>query len=710
MKKLIQSILLSLLLLASGVATAQAQTSLTVLPETIQTTRSRRIRGAQVQVFNAGTCSPATITQYSPQWPVSGNTVLTDAAGQFVFVGSATAYDLRFSGGSIPKAFHLRWISNKSGIYNVKDFGATGDATTDDTRGISSAIAFIGSHNGGKLLFPGGYYKVGNPLGQCDDGAPAFDGFTLPSGITIEGTNGGSFSNCLVELIGEGKNLFKIGQSTNRVTFQDIKLRATSTTGTVAILATGPTATATNPNSDLGFVFSRIWVEGFDKGIYVLGSDPARGWQFDLVKLQDSFIIGNRVGILIDTFNTDWQISNTAIGVVPGGVAVQVEHIGALTIHNLFGGGGALAAGPGVPYPNPATAAKAFIWIRGPHAGINIQDSECENTLHAFLYDFDNTTFNWANDPEVPTLRPPVAFHNNLFGDRVTLRANVVLVSTGNYYNSDTVRTVRSPGSDNDGSGGVFPGSYNSQIYSFGDQFTYRTSTNKDCPPMTLGFDTANEADCRRDFYLDNSQGGMNSVVTRSGVAAVESLTAADRRKSRNLTSFQSAIRISSPPTDNAGTSWGYTIQRNTTSGFLDFLGNQKPPTFPYGSYVGFQFNGHLYPTEDAQYELGNGTKRWSLVRGVTVVSGDTILSDKITGKELYRIREDERNIYFEDLRTGKQMMRLDRNGNLFVVGRIHQRSPPVGQNPQSPAARNKARKGSRNRKHQGVARSNHKH
>lgn len=58
-------------------------------------------------------------------------------------------------------------------------------------------------------------------------------------------------------------------------------------------------------------------------------------------------------------------------------------------------------------------------------------------------------------------------------------------------------------------------------------------------------------------------------------------------------------------------------------------------------------------------------------MRGVTVVSGDTVLSDKVSGKELYKIHEDEENIFFSDIRSGNLLMRLDRRGNLFVVGKI---------------------------------------
>lgn len=49
-------------------------------------------------------------------------------------------------------------------VFNVKDYGATGDGTTDDTSAINSAIADANTDNGGIVHFPLGTYIVANPL------------------------------------------------------------------------------------------------------------------------------------------------------------------------------------------------------------------------------------------------------------------------------------------------------------------------------------------------------------------------------------------------------------------------------------------------------------------------------------------------------------------------------------------------------------------
>src|SRR5438876_10859709 len=50
------------------------------------------------------------------------------------------------------------WFATNGEIVNVKEFGAKGDNTTDDTSAIQSAINALGSQ--GKVYFPLGSYKI----------------------------------------------------------------------------------------------------------------------------------------------------------------------------------------------------------------------------------------------------------------------------------------------------------------------------------------------------------------------------------------------------------------------------------------------------------------------------------------------------------------------------------------------------------------------
>jgi hypothetical protein len=62
----------------------------------------------------------------------------------------------------------------KQTVYNVKDYGAVGDDTTDDTTAIQNAITAVSSI-GGVVFFPVGNYKITSAL-------------TLSSNITIQGS------------------------------------------------------------------------------------------------------------------------------------------------------------------------------------------------------------------------------------------------------------------------------------------------------------------------------------------------------------------------------------------------------------------------------------------------------------------------------------------------------------------------------------------
>jgi len=55
-------------------------------------------------------------------------------------------------------------VTKGSLVVNVKDYGAVGDGTTDDTAAIQAALAVVSAANGGEVLFPKGAYKVSSTL------------------------------------------------------------------------------------------------------------------------------------------------------------------------------------------------------------------------------------------------------------------------------------------------------------------------------------------------------------------------------------------------------------------------------------------------------------------------------------------------------------------------------------------------------------------
>lgn len=47
--------------------------------------------------------------------------------------------------------------SSKAQDYNVRDFGAKGDGTSDDTDAVRKALASANNTNGGRVIFDSGY-------------------------------------------------------------------------------------------------------------------------------------------------------------------------------------------------------------------------------------------------------------------------------------------------------------------------------------------------------------------------------------------------------------------------------------------------------------------------------------------------------------------------------------------------------------------------
>jgi hypothetical protein len=75
------------------------------------------------------------------------------------------------TGSSTNRPFNLKLQE----VISVKDFGATGNGTTDDTTAIQNAINEVNSLGGGIVFFPAGTYLVSSTL-------------TVSSGVTLHGT------------------------------------------------------------------------------------------------------------------------------------------------------------------------------------------------------------------------------------------------------------------------------------------------------------------------------------------------------------------------------------------------------------------------------------------------------------------------------------------------------------------------------------------
>ncbi|HKP69668.1 MAG TPA: glycosyl hydrolase family 28-related protein [Pyrinomonadaceae bacterium] len=397
-----------------------------------------------------------TVTDLNPSTPLKltacdgsdSRLTMNAAAGTASLLASPTNYKWCFRGedehyrltfqmpGIGPVTYD--WFASKDaatrGFYNIRDFGAVGDGKTDDTRAFKSAMAVIASNNGGMLTIPDGDYVVSETV-------------TLPSAITIRGTNGlqsmaptGDVPRknpARITLSGSKKPLFRIGECTEMITLSDVELYAQSNDGTTGIEAVGAYRTSQ------GFNIDRVIFHNFNRGISAYGLPQTDlNWQFDYIHINACrFVFSREAGIYTNIRNTDWRIQNSFF-VNPRRTATAkadsmfFERAAGILIDNTVGGG------------DPGTIGGTFLNILDS-ANVLVSHSSTESMTNSFIY-------NEAMNPLAGDYASPVVFLNNAFGNPIIFNARRTFVSTGNIY-----------------SGNVFKAGELVRVYSTGDRFCY---------------------------------------------------------------------------------------------------------------------------------------------------------------------------------------------------------------------------------------------
>lgn len=119
------------------------------------------------------TTFPATQSSFFPGISVSTDTIahlnagvqaLTDIEAA-IKAGAISGFDASLTtvlatGSTLPRTSADR----AADFVNIRDFGAKGDRTTDDTAAINAAYAVIGARGGGHVVWPLGGYKVSAPI------------------------------------------------------------------------------------------------------------------------------------------------------------------------------------------------------------------------------------------------------------------------------------------------------------------------------------------------------------------------------------------------------------------------------------------------------------------------------------------------------------------------------------------------------------------
>ena len=399
-------------------------------------------------VITISDLNPATPLKLTPCEGSDSTLTQNIAAGTASMRASSTNYKWCFRGederyritlqmpGAAPLTYD--WFASKDprerGFYNIRDFGAVGDGKADDTSAFRSAMAVIASNNGGVLIIPDGDYVVNSTI-------------TLPSAITIRGTNGlpsqaptsdvPRKNPSRITLNGTRKPLFRIGECTEQITISDIEFYAQSNDGTTAIEAVGAYNTSQSLNID------RATFHNFNRGISAYGLPQTDlNWQFDYIHINASRFIYNRdAGIYTNIRNTDWRIENTFFvnpRRTPNAKAdsMRFDRAAGILIDNTVGGG------------DPGNVGGTFLNILDS-SHVLVSHSSTEAMTNSFVY-------NEELNPNAGDYSAPVTFLNSAFGNPIIFNARRTFVSIGSSYGAQTFRADERV-----------------RVYSTGDRFCY---------------------------------------------------------------------------------------------------------------------------------------------------------------------------------------------------------------------------------------------
>lgn len=414
--------------------------------------------GNAIDVFVAGTrqSSAATGLTACDGSRVDGGKVFPNGEGRWCFSGAEPFYDVRLRNNT---TYLWPAITKETGFYNVKDFrpvtrNASGQYTfsepADYTQTIRNAIAVIAARQGGTLKFPDGDYIVGTLDGSRRD--PNYQAITLPSGIVIEGaswnfsvptTNLPSKSSATrIRLRHENQTIFRISGCTNNITFRQMELLGNAATfgearretrGTYGIEGVGNweiKGSAQKPNTSQGIRIENITFQYFDKGIFVHNANDGAcnsreqycgAWQFDYVIVDHAMFINNKTGLWIDTFDTDWMISNSYFGYsiaanAPGD-GIHLQKAGNVQITSCFAGG----------YDYGANIGGTFLKL-GAAVTVALVNCATERSQKSI-----------STDPAASATSAMLTAMSNVFGDKVELRGRQNYISIGNAYGARTI-------------------------------------------------------------------------------------------------------------------------------------------------------------------------------------------------------------------------------------------------------------------------------
>lgn len=255
------------------------------------------------------------------------------ATDSTVLVGGQTAEYLALNAGR----FVLQAVTN------IKDFGAIGDGSADDTAALLSAIASL--PGGGRILVPSGWYRVTATLPLHSGLIFIGDGCT---NLTF-GTPSNNERPSHIFIDSDTLPLFNhaFGVQMESVSFENISFGARLFPTTVARGTTKCFDLQGSWPVDIKHLtFTSCQFANFDKTFYI--NDPAApsanpDWNVAPVTMTDCTFYYTNIGIMINADNADcWVLTNTAFFLNSGQIGIDVVRGGYIKLISCFGGGGSM--------------------------------------------------------------------------------------------------------------------------------------------------------------------------------------------------------------------------------------------------------------------------------------------------------------------------------------------------------------------------------
>jgi hypothetical protein len=561
-----------------------------------------------------------------------GNTVNPNGDGRWCFTGSEDFYDVKLSTGVV----YLWYPTTKTtGFTNVKDFRPvtlsggvyTFSEPADYSKAIRNAVAYIAAKQGGTLYFPEGDYVVGTTNGNTVDAT--YKPITLPTGIVVQGASGNwsipttnlplKTSTARIRLRNPNQTIFRIGGCTNNVTVRFIELLGNSPLyGEAARDATGDYGVeglgkwiithpshqpqVEYPNSSLNFKFENVVFQNLDIGLYVHNANDDKcdpydqycgAWQFDFVKVDQCSFINNKTGITVDTYDTDWKITNTFLGysaINAPGDGIRIKKAGTMLLEQTFGGG----------YDYGANIGGTFIYI-DTIGTLTIINSESERGQRSIY-----------TNPLGATRSEIITVVGSIFGDVIDLNGGLNYISTGNSYGATTVQADSTV-----------------MLTSNGDRFCYDPDIFPGVCKDGLGNTVSNPnfVGGRTVFQTGRPKegSGADEIVKRPTFFGFDVLMADDDTSNNDPMLFSRSYNFNKPLL-RLGQNYFYDFKRSGDNGFLTILGSQNKP------YRGVVINGPVQFDKDMTFS-DIVTYASTVFNGLPVITDGTLVYCKDCAK-----------------------------------------------------------------------------